>query len=134
MAARKGKYWPESQARSASKRHAQLGMNAGTATNRLLKDLLFHYVGHLPCYRCKGALSREDFSIDHKAVWLDSADPVALFFDIGNVAFSHRGCNSKAARRPTKKYKTVEEGCRIRAKASRIARRLAQHSAPPVPT
>jgi hypothetical protein len=82
------------------KKHQQLGMNAGTASHRLVKDILFRFVveaGHT-CFRCGGALTRESFSIEHKEAWLDSADPKAMFFDQNNIAFSHLGCNARAKR------------------------------------
>lgn len=86
------------------KKHTQLGMNASTASNRLVKDLLFHYAvahGH-KCFRCGIELTRDAFSIEHIEPWLDSDDPVGLFFDIENIAFSHTSCNSAAARKPSK--------------------------------
>lgn len=86
------------------KKHTQLGMNPGTASGRLVKDLLFKFAveaGH-KCHRCGGELVRETFSIEHKEPWLDSEDPVGLFFDLGNVAFSHLKCNVGASRRPNK--------------------------------
>jgi hypothetical protein len=84
------------------KKHQQLGMNAGTAAHRLLKDILFKLVtdaGHV-CHRCGGVLAREDFSIEHVKPWLDSVNPAKLYFDLENIAFSHKACNYGAARRP----------------------------------
>jgi hypothetical protein len=83
------------------KKQLQLGMNPGTATHRLVKDLLFRFAvecGHV-CHRCKQALARDTFSIDHIEPWLDSVDPVRLFFDLNNVAFSHLKCNAAAGRK-----------------------------------
>ena len=48
-------------------------------------------------------MERDNFSVEHVTPWLDSEDPVGLFFDLKNISFSHRNCNSSAARRPTKK-------------------------------
>ena len=84
----------------------QLGMNAGTASHRLVRDILFKFIldaGHT-CYRCKGILTREDFSIEHKEPWLDSSDPVKLFFDLNNIAFSHKSCNYATVRKVQKNY------------------------------
>jgi len=89
-----------SESRKIEKMTSQLGMNPGTAQNRLKKDLLFYFAkkeGHT-CFRCGGDLERKGFSIEHKTPWLDAPDPVDLFFDIGNIAFSHLSCNSGAAR------------------------------------
>lgn len=79
----------------------QLGMNPGTASNRLLKDLLFEFVvqaGH-KCHRCGEELIRESFSIEHITPWLDSKNPVELFFALDNIAYSHLKCNVGARRR-----------------------------------
>jgi hypothetical protein len=86
---------------SKQRKMEQLGMNPSTASNRLVKDILFDFVqkaGH-KCYHCGGEMTREDFSIEHKQHWLDSEDPVGLYFDLDNITFSHQSCNSKAARR-----------------------------------
>lgn len=81
----------------SSKKKLQLGMNPSTATSRITKDLLFKFAIQLgyTCFRCGKDLNREDFSIDHKISWLDSEDPVGLFFDLNNIAFSHHGCNAR---------------------------------------
>jgi hypothetical protein len=81
-----------------SKRNEQLGMNAGTASHRLVKDILFDFVSKsgCVCYRCGEKMCRETFSIEHKTPWLDSDNPVGLFFDLSNISFSHRICNSMA--------------------------------------
>ena len=60
---------------SNKKKHAQLGMNAGTAQNRLVKDILFSLItecGKNACFHCGKTMSRKDFSIEHKIPWLDS--------------------------------------------------------------
>jgi len=77
------------------KRENQLGMNPSTASGRLVKDLLFKFVGESghTCFRCGREMTRDDFSIEHKSPWLDSDDPVKLFFDLDNIAFSHKSCN-----------------------------------------
>lgn len=83
-----------------SKKH-QLGMNPSTASNRLVKDLLFSLAveaGH-KCFQCGGVLTRDTFSIEHKTPWLHSDDPVKTYFDLGNIGFSHLSCNIGAARK-----------------------------------
>jgi hypothetical protein len=93
------------------KKQIQLGMNPGTASHRLVKDLLFKFVeqdGHV-CYQCGMPMTRNDFSIEHKTPWLDSEDPIKLFFDLNNIAFSHKFCNMAAARKPNKLNLTPEE-------------------------
>jgi len=89
----------------------QLGMNPSTASARLTKDLLFKFVveaGH-KCHRCGGELTRETFSMDHKKDWLHSDDPVGLYFDLENIAFSHFVCNTEASTRKKRVYTTPEE-------------------------
>jgi tRNA nucleotidyltransferase (CCA-adding enzyme) len=88
----------------------QLGMIYATASNRLVKDILFSFAVRLgyKCWHCGKDLSREDFTVEHKVPWLDSADPKALFFDLDNIHFSHLLCNTGAARR-CKKFATEEE-------------------------
>lgn len=85
-------------------------MTTGKASHRLVKDLLFDFVvkaGH-KCYRCNGELTRDTFSIEHKKAWLDSGEPVQLFFDLDNIAFSHMKCNFGAAKKMVSKF-TKEE-------------------------
>lgn len=84
---------------SKTKKAQQLGMNPSTAQQRLVKDLLWeHVASHTPCHRCGGDMSRDTFSIEHLVPWLDSEDPVGLFFDLENVGFSHLACNVGASR------------------------------------
>lgn len=85
------------------KKQQQLGMNPSTAANRLVKDVLYSLVvktGQNNCYHCGFPMSRETFSIEHKEAWLDSEDPLKLFFDLDNISFSHHSCNIKAGRKP----------------------------------
>lgn len=95
------------------KKSKQLGMPHGTASNRLRKNILFDLLCELDyniCYRCDQPISTvEDLSIDHTKPWLDSEEPIKLFFDLNNIAFSHFKCNSGAARRPHKLNLTKEE-------------------------
>lgn len=92
------------------KKRKQLGMPFGTACGRLRKQIVFHLLqrlGEATCYRCKQSIERcDDLSIEHKLPWLNAADPVGVFFDLSNVAFSHLACNSGDARRPNRKYFT----------------------------
>lgn len=79
-----------------------LGMSAGKANGILRKKLLFKLAGQCGlsvCFRCgKNISSETEFSIEHKTPWLRSADPERLFFDTGNIAFSHLSCNARARR------------------------------------
>jgi hypothetical protein len=99
---------------------AQLGMDPGTASNRLVKDILWNYIVKSEedtCYRCKQKLDRDNFSIEHIEPWLHSEDPLDLFFNLENIAYSHKSCNYAAARKPHKIYESEAE--RLKAKYKR---------------
>ncbi len=95
------------------KKKEQLGMNPSTASGRLNKNLLFMFVKKCEmdvCHQCGKKIDCvEELSIEHKTPWLDSEDPVKLFFDLDNIAFSHKSCNYSAARKPNQKYFSEEE-------------------------
>jgi len=86
---------------SKDKKTAQLGMSPSTASGRLVKDILFDFVekSGYTSYHCGEQMTRETFSIEHKVPWLDSEDPVGLFFALDNIHYSHLSCNARAARR-----------------------------------
>lgn len=80
----------------------QLGMNHSTASNRLVKDILYSLIvetGKDICYQCNEKIKRENLSIEHKVPWLDSENPPEMYFDLSNIAFSHLKCNVGAARK-----------------------------------
>lgn len=77
-------------------------MNPSTASARLVKDLLWKLIvetGRSECCKCGKEMDRSTFSIEHVKPWLDSEDPVGLFFDTDNISFSHLSCNVADARR-----------------------------------
>ena len=60
------------------------------------------------CFQCKFLIvDVDDFSVEHKKPWFN--EDTRLFWDMGNIAFSHRSCNSSAARYNTKDRKKVYE-------------------------
>ena len=77
-----------------------LGQSTGGASYTLYRKLLFKMVQELGrdhCYRCDKIIEDyESFSIDHIDSWWGSGDPQAVFFDLDNIAFSHRKCNEYA--------------------------------------
>jgi len=77
-------------------------MHPSTAATRLKKMLLFDMAKRLgidDCYRCREKIeSIDNLSVEHKIPWLDSENPVGLFFDLKNIAFSHLRCNNLAGR------------------------------------
>ena len=89
---------------SVEKKSKQLGINNSTAQHRLRKRILFMLIQRLKldtCFQCKNLIVEiDDLSIDHKKPWLDA--DIRFFWDMGNIAFSHRACNSSAARFHTK--------------------------------
>ena len=105
---------------SQKNKSKQLGMNPGTASNRLSRQLLYELGDRLDmqwCYHCAAKIeSYTDMSIEHKVPWLHSEDPVGLYFDMDNIAFSHKSCNYKASRpRPAKPCPSLtayRKGCR----------------------
>lgn len=101
------------------KKTDQLGMPIGTASNRLRKLIIFSLLkqtGKNFCFQCGAEIeSEKQLSIEHKIPWLDSENPISLFFDLENIAFSHLSCNSSAARpRETKhpSFHNYRKGCR----------------------
>lgn len=96
----------------SDKKKMQLGMNPSTAANRLVKDVLWKLIvqtGQDSCCKCGESMSRETFSIEHLVPWLDSEDPLKLYFDLDNISFSHHSCNVGSARNAMKKYETRDE-------------------------
>jgi len=95
-------------------------MDPGTASNRLKKNLLFEFSKRLDmhwCYQCGAEIeSCDDFTVEHKTPWLHSEDPKGLFFDIENIAFSHKSCNYSARRikkaKPCPSTTAYRYGCR----------------------
>lgn len=82
---------------SNARKSAQLRENFSTACGKLKKTILFHFAQQLKmdiCFRCNEKItSVEDFTLDHKINWLNSENPIELFYSIPNVAFSHKKCN-----------------------------------------
>jgi hypothetical protein len=72
-----------------------LGMPFGTACNRLRRmvmfDLLCRHEENF-CFKCGKVISTAgDLSLEHREPWQDRGP--SLFWDLGNIAFSHRKCN-----------------------------------------
>jgi hypothetical protein len=86
----------------SNKKQEQLGMNPSTAQHRLLKDILWDLIvktNQDTCCKCGCKMTRETFSIEHLVPWLDSNNPTERFFDLENIAFSHKSCNYADARK-----------------------------------
>ena len=80
-----------------AEREEQLGMPWATACNKLRKEVLFCLLKKHKeniCYRCGCEIDDiKSLSIDHKTRWFNSDTPQKLFWDMGNILFSHRECN-----------------------------------------
>jgi hypothetical protein len=89
-----------------NKKQQQLGMNPSTAQHRLVKDILWSLIvktnNHI-CCKCNKEMTRETYTIEHVVPWLDSENPVELFFSLDNISFSHFLCNVKDSRKPHKR-------------------------------
>lgn len=109
------------------KKTEQLGIPHGTASARLRKSLMFSLAKKcelITCHQCGEEIETEqELSIDHKIPWLDSDNPVGLFYDLDNIAFSHLKCNIAAARKTAKKYHTVKERLEANRRLDRESKR-----------
>lgn len=81
---------------SGTAKHSDLlGMNVATATARLKKSVyldLLHRLGEDECFRCGEPIDNpDDLSLDHKSPW--RFESTELFWDLDNIAHSHRKCN-----------------------------------------
>jgi hypothetical protein len=83
--------------KTTERKKKQLGMNPSTAANRLTRMILFELVQQTKkddCFKCGEKIESYDtMSIEHKVDWLHSDSPAELFWDLGNIAFSHKCCN-----------------------------------------
>lgn len=77
-------------------------MPVGTASGRLKKSIIFSFLKRLNenyCFQCGLEIETEnELSVEHKIPYLDSENPVELFFSLDNIGFSHLSCNIGAAR------------------------------------
>ena len=107
-----------------TKKEKQLGMSLGKAYWKLRKMVLFDILkrhNENVCFRCGGKIrNQRELSIEHKLPRLDS--DIRLFWDLNNVAFSHLGCNSGAAKTRIAGHGLIRyrrDGCRCRICVSR---------------
>ena len=90
----------------------QLGMSHGAAANRLRKNILFSFAQRLKediCFKCGKLIQTvDDLSIEHKQPWENRSSE--LFWDLGNIAFSHLDCNRQHSFSKDALKKTGPEG------------------------
>jgi len=83
------------------KKSKQLGLNHSTANYHLQRMILMHLVkktGMDTCFRCNKKINNyKDISIEHKKPWIDT--DIGLYWDLQNIAFSHKSCNYSCGRR-----------------------------------
>ena|SRR5271157_3954910 len=83
------------------RRASALGMHFSTASARLKKSVLFSLIqetGRDICVVCDQIIEVEDdLSFEHIKPW-ESRD-VSLFWDLSNIGFSHKRCNTPHRRR-----------------------------------
>lgn len=107
----------------------QIGMSTGKASARLKKSIMFALVRQTnkdSCSHCGELIENiDELSVEHVTPWSGSDDPIGLFFDLSNIAFSHISCNISAARKPNQKYFTKEE--RKKANAEWMAKDRAEN-------
>lgn len=86
----------DSEKAAHSRKAETLGMNFSTASAKLRKSIFFSLVqetGRDICVVCDRIIETEDdLSIEHIKPW-ESRD-AALFWDLSNIGFSHRKCNT----------------------------------------
>lgn len=97
---------------TTNKKIVQLGMYTSRAANKLNRSIMYHLAKKLNehyCYRCGAEICTiKEFTVEHKTPWLDSPNPVELYFDLENIAFSHFLCNSRAGRKLGGNHKKKE--------------------------
>src|ERR1035437_3632428 len=80
----------------ASRIREQLGMSQGAANHLLRRQVMFVLAGRcdmLDCFACgKRIEDVAEFSLEHKLPW--EGRDASLFWDLDNIAFSHRRCNT----------------------------------------
>ncbi len=102
--------------KSSIKKEEQLGMSYGKANNILIRNIIWKFILQLnlnSCHHCKSEMTRDNFTIEHVIPWLDSDDPVSLFFKDSNISFSHHACNVSRSRKYNK-YENPEDSLKAR--------------------
>jgi hypothetical protein len=88
-----------------------LGVHPGSAQRKLSKSIEFSLVietGRDTCYRCGKKITKDqDFSVEHMEDWMTSDNPIDRFYNLNNIAFSHRKCNTRCAKDSKGKDKVI---------------------------
>src|ERR1700694_1743345 len=82
---------------SSNNKMTFLGLPYGTASHRLWRNVLHNLLlahGENRCHVCGGAiLTSGELSLEHKKPWEGRENGIELFWDLENIAFSHKRCN-----------------------------------------
>ena len=92
---------------SNRRKSQQLGMDYGTAAHQLRRLATWELLvasGRDICFRCGRKMDSLSYSLDHTDPWLGVNNE--LFWDVSNISYSHKKCNSGATR-PTRVPFTV---------------------------
>lgn len=97
----KGTIMNEVTKRRKLKQKEQLGMDKGTARNKLVSDILWELLKETngtKCFVCNEEMTRDTFSIEHIIPWANEPNAKDLFFNLSNISFSHLSCNIKRSK------------------------------------
>jgi hypothetical protein len=92
----------------------RLGMDLAAARKKLVNYILLDFLQQLGqdnCWQCGRKIqSVSDLTIEHIEPWSSSEDPVAAYFDLKNISFSHKSCNSQKIRNnPQSRYCNAQD-------------------------
>jgi len=95
---------------NTSERKAKLlGRPFGTANKKLRKSILFMLIKKINkniCYKCNKKIENmSNLAIKHKDNWMSTKNPIESFYDLNNIIFSHRKCDTFESSRNTKKIR-----------------------------
>jgi hypothetical protein len=109
----------KNEAAYKAKKSEQLGMPIDKARDMIKKRFMLHLAEQLGvnfCYQCGEPVTTDDMSIEHKISFVGAEDPLTTFFDMDNIALSHKKCNTAARRtdKPTvhPSMHSYNKGCR----------------------
>jgi len=97
-------------------KESQLGMKLCQARTLLHRKLIFSLIEKSDqnlCFKCSRPMTENNYSIEHRDEWLYADDPVKAYFNMDNIAFSHRKCNKGNRGRGSKSKTTKFKGIYI---------------------
>lgn len=85
-----------------------LGMTFHAASFTLRRKIIFSFLQEVDrcfCYYCKELFTSENFVITHKVHGWSEDYSKEAYYDISNVIYAHKACNSKHISKPSKPSK-----------------------------